>query len=324
MKKMWMKSSMGNGNNGPAPSQMPGWLLPLGGLVLLLILLCCSSLALSYSRTGNINLFSSSKEFTAEELAYAQAHGGAMPPGSSSSDAGGGALGLLDAFGVKQKCKVGPWSDWSACDANCGTTAHRTRTRQVVTPAKNGGSCMDPLVESDLCTNLPSCEVPAINGEYEPCPEGSYLLAGYCAVEIPRLTSAECEDMKQQAVLGAVSLGAAGRGSDGQVDADKAAIAAGAVAGATLAAGAGGALATGPALILTAGIMAAVAAAEVDCDAYVCPAGWHDTRVSRRCDKEATPKCPPGGYTWDWTRRMCIMPSTGPLPSAAPAPAGRA
>ena len=71
---------MGNGNNGPAPSQMPGWLLPLGGLVLLLILLCCSSLALSYSRTGNINIFSgSSREFSAEELAYAQAHGGAMP-----------------------------------------------------------------------------------------------------------------------------------------------------------------------------------------------------------------------------------------------------
>ena len=312
MKKMWMKSSMGNE---PAPSQTP--MLLLGGLVLLLILLCCSSIFAGYSRTGNINIFSSSKEFTPEELAYAQAHGGAMPPGSSMSGTGGSAFGLLDAFGVKQNCKVGPWSDWGACDANCGTTAHRTRTRSVVTPAKNGGSCMDQLTESDLCTSLPSCEVPAINGQYEPCPSGSYLLDSYCAVEIPRLTSAQCEDMKQQAVLGAVSLGAAGRGSDGQVDADKAAIAAGAVAGATLAAGAGGALATGPAIILTAGIMAAVAAAEVDCDAYVCPRGWHDTAVSRRCDKEATPKCPPGGYTWDWTRRMCIMPSTGSL---APAP----
>lgn len=307
---------MGNGNNGPDPSQTPGWLLPLGGLVLLLILLCCSSIFLSYSRTGNINIFSSSKEFTPEELAYAQAHGGAMPPGSASmSDTGASGLGLLDAFGVKQKCKLGPWSEWSACDANCGTTAHRTRTRQVVTPAKNGGSCTDPLVESDLCTGLPSCEVPAINGEYEPCPSGSNLLAGYCAVEIPHLTSAECEDMKQQAALGAVSLGAAGRGSDGQVDADKAAIAAGAVVGSGLAAGGGAALVAGPSLILTAGIMAAVAAAEIDCDAYICPSGWHDTRVNRRCDKEATPKCPPGGYKWDWTRRMCIMPSS-PSPAS--------
>jgi hypothetical protein len=280
-----------------------------------LILLCCSSIFLSYSRTGNINIFSSSKEFTPEELAYAQAHGGAMPPGSSMSGTGGSAFGLLDAFGVKQNCKVGPWSDWGACDANCGTTAHRTRTRQVVTPAKNGGSCMDQLTESDLCTGLPSCEVPAINGQYEPCPSGSYLLDSYCAVEIPRLTSAQCEDMKQQAVLGAVSLGAAGRGSDGQVDADKAAIAAGAVGGAMLAAGGGASLVAGPALILTAGIMAAVAAAEVDCDAYVCPRGWHDTAVSRRCDKEATPKCPPGGYTWDWTRRMCIMGPLTPAPS---------
>ena len=310
---------MGNGNNGPAPSQTP--MLLLGGLVLLLILLCCSSIFLSYSRTGNINIFSSSKEFTPEELAYAQAHGGAMPPGSSSSmsGTGGSALGLLDAFGVKQNCKVGPWSDWSACDANCGTTAHRTRTRQVVTPAKNGGSCTDPLTESDLCTSLPSCEVPAINGQYEPCPSGSYLLDSYCAVEIPRLTGAECENMKQQAALGAVSLGAAGRGSDGRVDPDKAAIAAGVVVGAGLAAGGGAALVAGPALILTAGIMAAVAVAEIDCDAYVCPRGWHDTRISRRCDKEATPKCPPGGYKWDWTRRMCIMPSTGSL-TPAPSP----
>jgi len=310
---------MGNGNNGPAPSQTP--MLIVGGLVLLLILLCCSSIAFSYSRTGNINILSSSKEFTPEELAYAQAHGGAMPPGSSSSMAGtgGSALGLLDAFGVKQNCKVGPWSDWSACDANCGTTAHRRRTREITTPAKNGGSCPDPLVEEDLCTNLPLCEVVALNGQYEPCPAGSYLLDSYCAVEIPRLTSAQCEDMKQQAVLGAVSLGAAGRGSDGQVDADKAAIAAGVAVG--TAALASTAVVAGPALILTAGIMAAVAAAEVDCDAYVCPAGWHDTAVNRRCDREATPKCPPGGYTWDWKKRMCVMPSTGSL---SPSPAGRA
>ena len=310
---MWMKSSMGND-----PSQTPAWLLPLGGLVLLLILLCCSSLAMSYSRNGNINIFSSSKEFTPEELAYAQAHGGAMPPGSSMSDTGASGLGLLDAFGVKQKCKVGPWSDWSACDAKCGTTAHRTRTRSVTTPAKNGGACMDPLTESDLCTGLPACEVPALNGQYEPCPTGSYLLDSYCAVEVPHLSSSECERMKQQAVLGAVSLGAAT--NNGQVDQTQAAIAATAVGGAVAAGvGLGGALGaaavTGPALILTAGIMAAVAASEVDCDAYVCPAGWHDTHVSRRCDHEAQPKCPPGGYTWDWTRRMCIMGSLAPAPS---------
>ena len=295
---------------GNDPSQTPAWLLPLGGLVLLLILLCCSSIFLSYSRVGNINIFSSSKEFTPEELAYAQAHGGAMPPGSSMSDTGASGLGLLDAFGVKQKCEVGPWSDWSACDANCGTQAHRTRTRSVVTPAKNGGACTDPLTESDLCTGLPACEVPALNGQYEPCPEGSYLLAGYCAAEIPHLSSAECERMKQSAVLGAVSLGTA---NGGQVDPQRAAIAGAAVGGAGLAAGSS--LALGPAAILTAGVMAAVTASEVDCDAYVCPAGWHDTHVSRRCDKEATPKCPPGGYTWDWTRRMCIMGSLAPAPS---------
>ena len=100
---------------------------------------------------------------------------------------------------------------------------------------------------------------------------------------------------------------------------EQAAIVGAAVGGTMLAAGGGAAIVAGPALILTAGIMAAVAAAEVDCDAYVCPRGWHDTRISRRCDKEATPKCPPGGYKWDWTRRMCIMPSTGSL-TPAPSP----
>lgn len=312
--------------NGNAPSQDPK-LLIIGGLVLLLILCCSSSVFVSYSRVGNINIFSSSGGLSAEEIAYAQAHGGALPPGSSSmADTGSSAFGLLDAFGVKQNCKVGPWGEWSACDANCGTQAHRRRTRQVVTPAKNGGSCPYPLVEEDLCTNLPPCEVPALNGQYEPCPNGSYLLDSYCAVEIPTLSASECEKLKQDAVLGAVSLGAY---DGGGVDQNQAAIAATAVGGA-VAAGAvlGGSVAaaavTGPALILTAGIMAAVAAAEVDCDAYVCPPGWHDTRVNRRCDHEAQPKCPPGGYTWDWTRRMCIMPSTGPLPSAAPAPASRA
>ena len=294
-----------------APPQTPGWLIPVGALVLLLICLCCSSLIMSSARVGNINIFSSgSGDLSPEELAYAQAHGGAMPPGSSTGSSG---LGLLDAFGVKQKCKVGPWSDWSACDANCGTTAHRTRTRQVVTPAKNGGACTDPLTESDLCTGLPACEVPAINGQYEPCPSGSYLLDAYCAVEIPHLTSAQCEDMKQKAVLGAVSLGATSSG--GHVDPEQAAIVGAAVGGTMAAAGGGAGIVAGPALILTAGIMAAVAASEVDCDAYVCPAGWHDTAVSRRCDKEATPKCPSGGYTWDWTRRMCIMPAHGPAPS---------
>jgi len=273
----------GNGND---PSPMPGWLLPLGAVVLLLILLCCSSLAMSYSRTGNINIFSSSKEFSAEELAYAQAHGGAMPPGSSSSTGASG-LGLLDAFGVKQKCKVGPWSEWGACDANCGTTAHRTRTRQVVTPAKNGGSCMDPLTESDLCTSLPACEAPAINGQYEPCTDGASLSGASCIVAGTHPPADECERLKNQAVNQAAGEGA--------------------MYGA---AGAGIGAAYGAA------IGAAVAASDFDCATfYYCPTGFRDTHVSQKCDKDAVPKCPPGGYKWDWTRRMCIMPSLTPAPS---------
>lgn len=315
---MWMKSSMGNGNN--APSQTP--MLLMGGLVLLLIL-CCISIIVSYSRVGNINIFSgSSREFSAEELAYAQAHGGAMPPGSSSSSGGfNAASGLLDAFGVKQMCKVGPWSDWSACDANCGSQARRRRTRQIITPAKNGGSCLDPLVEDEVCTGLPPCEVPALTAQYEPCPGDSYLEGASCIVNVPRVSDAECERIKQQAVLNAISFGAAGSGADQDVNA--AAGAATAAAGTIAIAAAGyyaGAAAAGTAagatLLVAGGIMAAVAAGEADCDAYICPPGWRDTHVLRRCDLDAVPKCPPGEYKWNKERGMCIMASSpGPAPS---------
>ena len=266
------------------PSQMPGWVLPVGGLVLLLILLCCSSLAMSYSRNGNINIFGGgSGGLSAEELAYAQAHGGAFPPGSSST--GGSGLGILDAFGVKQKCKVGTWSEWSACDANCGTMARRTRTRQVVTPAKNGGSCLDALTESDLCTGLPACEVPAINGQYEACTDGSTLTGASCIVAGTHPPADECERLKNQAI----SSSTTGQG--------------GVIAGA----------AGGP---IGLAINAAIVADNFDCSTfYYCPTGFRDTHVSQKCDKEAIPKCPPGGYTWNGTRGMCIMGSLTPAPS---------
>jgi hypothetical protein len=269
-----------------APSQMPGWLLPLGALVLLLICLCCSSLVMSYSRVGNINIFSSgSSGLSAEELAYAQAHGGAMPPGSSTGSSG---LGLLDAFGVKQNCKVGSWSDWSACDANCGTTAHRTRTRQVVTPAKNGGSCMDPLTESDLCTGLPACEVPALNGQYEPCTDGASLTGASCIVTGTHPPADECERLKNQAVNQAAGEGAMY-----------------------------GAAGTAIGSAYGAAIGAAVASSNFDCSTfYYCPTGFRDTHVEQKCDKDAVPKCPTGGYTWNKDRGMCIMQSPAPSPRA--------
>lgn len=258
---------MGNGNNAP-PSNTP--MLLIGGLVLLLILLCCSSAFFAYSRNGNINIFSSTGALSADELAYAQAHGGA--PQSS-----GGALGLMDAFGVAQKCKLSPWSEWSACDANCGSQSHRRRTRTVVTPAKNGGSCSDPLFEDDLCTNLPPCEVPALNGQYEPCPADSTLVGADCIAQGKHLSAGECDDLRNQA---------AGQGAK---------------AGATYGVGLG---------VL---IGAAVAAGEFDCATfYYCPVDFRDTHVEQKCDKPAIPKCPPGGYTYSFERGMCIMPAAAP------------
>lgn len=60
-----------------------------------------------------------------------------------------------------QDCKVGDWSGWSKCTAECNGGS-QTRTRNVKLPARNGGKPCEPTMNSRTCGNDPcdrDCEL---------------------------------------------------------------------------------------------------------------------------------------------------------------------
>ena len=61
---------------------------------------------------------------------------------------------------VPVPCKVSTWSTWSNCTRSCGS-GRRTRSRGIVEPAKNGGSCERHLEDSKPCEvgRLAHCQV---------------------------------------------------------------------------------------------------------------------------------------------------------------------
>ncbi len=187
---------MENGN-GPQAGIGTGTMV-LIGLLVLLITCCCSSIIITYNRTGNINVFNWNSGARSSDDDFLK--GFSFAPGAATEDSGGG-LGLLDAFGIKQNCRVGPWGSWSPCSASCGTQATKTRTRSKTVPEKNGGSCLMPLSETQTCTDLPSCEVPPLTGQYEACPPGSAIDAGACRVPGTKATESECTQIKNEAAL---------------------------------------------------------------------------------------------------------------------------
>jgi hypothetical protein len=60
-------------------------------------------------------------------------------------------------------CVVNDWSSWSTCSANCGGGT-QTRTRNVITPAQNGGNSCPVLSETQPC-NTEQCVIqsPPVN-----------------------------------------------------------------------------------------------------------------------------------------------------------------
>jgi hypothetical protein len=53
-------------------------------------------------------------------------------------------------------CEVSEWSEWSACtntasSASGKTTLMHTRTREVITPASEGGEPCPDLVQTESC-----------------------------------------------------------------------------------------------------------------------------------------------------------------------------
>ena len=51
---------------------------------------------------------------------------------------------------IPVNCEVSDWSDWSTCSVPCGNGT-QTRTRNILTPAYNGGNCDTTLSESQSC-----------------------------------------------------------------------------------------------------------------------------------------------------------------------------
>ena len=64
-------------------------------------------------------------------------------------------------------CEWGSFSEWSPCSKSCGG-GEKSRTRQVATPASNGGlSCEGEPIETEGC-NTEGCPVNCKWGAYEP------------------------------------------------------------------------------------------------------------------------------------------------------------
>ena len=51
------------------------------------------------------------------------------------------------------------WSDWSTCDARCGTGVKQRRRTIVVRPQNGGRQCGQPLVEKTVCEGT-GCKQP--------------------------------------------------------------------------------------------------------------------------------------------------------------------
>ncbi|GAB0097155.1 spondin-2 [Sergentomyia squamirostris] len=59
----------------------------------------------------------------------------------------------------RRDCRVGHWSDWSACSKSCGI-GEMHRRRRVLKPSRRGGRPCPPLQESKWCGSAHNCTSP--------------------------------------------------------------------------------------------------------------------------------------------------------------------
>ena len=97
-------------------------------------------------------------------------------------------------------CAMGEWGRWSECSVLCdGGT--QTRNRAVAVPPVNGGTCTEPLQQSQPC-NMDAC--PGVSCVVGPWSEWSACVAGSAAqtrsravVVEPEPTGIQCPDLQE-------------------------------------------------------------------------------------------------------------------------------
>lgn len=66
-------------------------------------------------------------------------------------------------------CVMGDWSEWSRCTPDCGIEAKIQRTREIVTPAQNGGRKCPEGSQSRPCGDAPCYGYSLKVGPWEKC-----------------------------------------------------------------------------------------------------------------------------------------------------------
>ena len=117
------------------------------------------------------------------------------PPSSDAS--------RLQTQNCPVNCVLGDWADWNTCSTTCGDSGWRSRTRPIVTPALNGGSCPDTTQE-EPCNRFP-CPISCVVGDWEswsscntPCGDGLKTRRRPILVA-PQYGGAECPSLEQNA-----------------------------------------------------------------------------------------------------------------------------
>jgi hypothetical protein len=102
-------------------------------------------------------------------------------------------------------CVVSDWSEWSDCSAECGGGT-QTRTRTIVTPAQNGGTVCDALIETREC-NMQSSNIYYFDADNDAY--GSTDTIHSCAASAPvgfAANNADCNDNDSNIHPGAVDI----------------------------------------------------------------------------------------------------------------------
>ena len=100
-----------------------------------------------------------------------------------------------DTSGCPVNCTLSEWGPWSACSTTCGNGT-QSRSRTVVAPARNGGSC-DSTTQSQSCSSTSGCPVN--------CQVGNWGAWGACSASCGGGTQTRTRSITTQPANGGAS-----------------------------------------------------------------------------------------------------------------------